>query len=149
MNSMIGKFKYIGFAVLLLTLQGTVFFGGIYLGDKHGTVSTMMVIDGIGALDNLTVLKMLERGDVDTAMKHLDLAIDEEVMELDAYRRSSYLITSLDNEGRNRSLKVLKSISKDRKARLKRNSGSLPEVDQRVQSILDAVNSDEGAERSK
>lgn len=136
---MIGKFKYIGFAALLLTLLATAFFGGVYVGDKHGAVSTTMVLDGIGALDNVTVLKMLERGDVDAAMKHLDLAIDEEVLELDGYRRSPYLITSLDSELRNRSLNVLKSIAKDRKARPKRNSGSLPEVDQRVQSILDAA----------
>jgi hypothetical protein len=137
-----GRFKYIGFAALLLTLLATAFFGGVYVGNKHGTVSTMMVLDGIGALDNVTVLKMLERGNVDAAMKHLDLAIDEQVMELDGYRRSSYLITALDREQRNRSLIVLKTIAKDRETHPKRNSGNLPEVDQRVKSILNAVVSD-------
>ena len=131
------KIKYVGLVVLAVILFTAVFVGGFYVGNKRAVNSTSMTLVGSTALDNRTVLKMLEKGDIDAAKKYLNSALDAEIMELYALRAASS-----DTELRNRILNTLITIAKDRRDHQTDKNHAIGEVDQKVQSILDSVLAD-------
>lgn len=119
------------FAVLILCSLAT-FVGGYYLGETRATNSTSMLLIGSGLLDKRTVLKMLEKPDLEGATKFLNSSIDADVLQLGAF-----LPKVSDSELEKNTHGALRVIALDRRSRSAIKDQPLPNVDSQVDSILD------------
>jgi hypothetical protein len=120
----------------LLALCAITFSVAYYVGERRGADSATTSLVGAKALDERTVLKMIERSVYDEAIAYLNGSIDADVLQLDA------LSTNATNGSVREDIRrVLKVIADDRK-RAASNHYPVIEVDERVKAILESV--DEG-----
>lgn len=129
---MSGKLKYV---ILCGVLVGGAMFGiGYYVGTEHASIVTSMVLTGSNALDDQTVLNMLDQPDVEAAKKYLNSAVDANVLELHAL-----LGGPLNDELSARARTVLATVARSRRGHTIEKNTVQPDVDRQVQSILDSV----------
>jgi hypothetical protein len=120
--------------VMGLAICTAAFLAGSHLGSERATSETSTVLVGANALDKRTVLRMLEKNDIDAARKYLNSSIDADILQLHAL-----IQTIPDSDLKFRSQHVLTTIAKDRKATPSESDRSTPEVDEKVKAILNAA----------
>jgi hypothetical protein len=128
------QFMYFASAIIGLAICIAAFLAGHHLGSERATTQTSTVLVGANALDQRTVLKMLENNDIDAARKYLNSSIDADILQLHAL-----IQTIPDSDLKVRSQHVLATIAKDRKASPSDSNRTAPDVDEKVKAILNAA----------
>lgn len=119
------------FAAAVILCAVAAYVGGYYLGKTRATDSTSMLLIGSGVLDKRTVLRMVEKQDLEGATKFLNSSIDADVLQLGAL-----LPKVSDRELDKNTHGALRAIALDRRDRAPSKDQSLPNVDSQVESIL-------------
>jgi hypothetical protein len=118
--------------LLALLLGGAIFVGGFYTGKTRSINATSMVLIGSSALDSRTVLRMLDKADIEAARKYINSAVDADILQLQAL-----LQDSSDVKLATRTREVLTVIANDRKGHVVEKNSALPDVDKKVQAVLE------------
>jgi len=120
--------------ISVLAVCAATFVVGYNVGARRGTHSTSAVLLGADVLHDRTVLKMIERSDLEEARGLLNGSIDADVLQLGA------LLSSTNDESVREDIRrVLKVIADDRRYAQASHTHPVAEVDGRVKAILESV----------
>ena len=121
------------YAIVAILLCSGTFYYGLKTGESRSTNTTSMVFVGSNVLEMRTLLGLVRKGNSDGAEKYINSSIDADLIQLKA------LLGDSNDKALNARVKqTIAIVARDRAEHPASKNQALPEVDEKVNSILGA-----------